>query len=266
MQSLARLDNVLIIISDSLSPAFQIHHFIPYFVVQVFVLPEEDMLYSIIDQGLQIKVALDLFLTRPNLNDDTALVMQLPPRFHSLVGRSGEFILFQFYNSSLYSQMKKYFGTCIPLCQKINIITGEKRALQWISDCLLWLDTLGGKFNNSTGPKLTIGSDDCKESIASAAHLLTISNDVTTTLASYSVGIAVKQSSGKVSLNVSNLAVSCSVGCYALRWFLFFYNALLADLIATEAWNASVEKFSTLFHSISSPQKKKEYFKKISIS
>lgn len=209
-------------------------------------------------------MALNLFFNCPNLTDDTGFVMQSPPRTHSVVGRSGEFILFQFCNSSLYLQIQEYYAKCMTLCQKMIVGTGEKYVLHWLSDLLLFVEVLSSKFRHSISHKLTIGYDDCQESIASAADLLMdIPDDVISTLASYNVGISVKQPSGKVTLNVSNTSVSSSVGCYALRWMIFFYNALVAYLMATDGWNASVKKIAAYFYISNSPQKRKEYKKKI---
>jgi len=223
---------------------------------------EEDMLYFMIDVGLQIKFALNQFLTRSFINDDTALVIPAPPTHNSIVGKLGEFILFQFCNSSFHLQIKQHLFSCAPLCNKTSIVTGEKCVFRWLSDLWLWLDKLCGKFQHSAH-KLTIGYDDCKESLGSLSRLLTISDVVTATLDSYSIVIALKQPSGKISVNVSHQAVICSVGYYALRWLVFFHNALLADLLATDTWNTSVQKFTALFHSSTLPQKKKEYVKKV---
>ena len=191
--------------------------------------------------------------------------MRSPPRTQSVVGRSGEFILFQFYSSSLYSQLKEYLNHSIPMCQELNINTAEKILLQWLSDLMLWTDKLGGKFHHATSYRLTIGYDDCKDAIAVAAKLLlSMPIDIVATLASYKITIVMKQPSGKMSFNVSNTVVSCSVGSYALRWFIFFYNALANDLSVTDGWNSSIDKFSALLPGSSAPQKRKEYLKKIS--
>jgi hypothetical protein len=217
-----------------------------------------------LDHGVKIRMALNLFFTRSNLNEQLEVVLRSPPRTCSLVGKSGEFILFQFYGSTLYSQLKEYFDQYVHSNERMTINTSDQYLLRWLSDLMRWADALGGKFHHSSSHKLTIGYDDCNESIAVGSKLLlSIPTDVLSSLASYYIGLVVKQPSGRLSLSVTDPVVSCSVGSYALRWFLFLFNALKADSMTTEGWHISLEKYTTLFLSSNTSQKRKDSLKKI---
>ena len=170
----------------------------------------------------------------------------LPVTSSSLIGSSGEFILFQFVESPAYFDFKRMVKEISVTTEALVLMTPEKMLINWIVDIVGWVESLKvaaitscnkSRSTNRFSITSKAGRKLLKDGFES---LLGMSEDVKRFFLKLKISVLTNQHTKKMSVTVGKDCTYRSIGIYMLRWTVLCFNCFQRDMLQLDEWTIDV--------------------------
>lgn len=172
------------------------------------------------------------------------------PEANSLIGNSGEFLLYRFTGGPLYSSLMSSIDLIATTAQNVFADTPGKVAFEWIRQAVCWIDSLREAVIRKTyGPasslveRLVIAEGDARKILESGKELfLDIPEDLKKTLSKHMIYVSTNRVEEKLSVVFKKGGAHYSIGGTAIRWCPLLFNSLRRDIQSLEEWKIQADK------------------------
>ena len=235
----------------------QVHRLAKDPVLQKVAMPRESAVTSILERAKTFETHLHTFLGKDydGLNPDRAPY----PDTRSLIGRSGEFLLYRLTGSPLYDSLLSSIDQIATIAQDVLADTPGKAAFEWIRQAVSWIDSLRAAVTRKAYPagstisRLVIAESDARSILdIGRSFFLDVPDDLRKTLSTHRIFVSSTKVGEKLKVVFKKGGAHHSVGGTAIRWCPVLFGSLREDISRLDIWRAQVERAESSFKEFSS--------------
>jgi hypothetical protein len=216
-------------------------------------MPREGAVNGILHSSNKFEVQLHDFLGKDF--DGANLDRAAYPDTTSLVGKRGEFILYRFTGSAIYTALKSAINSISSVADNVLAETPGKAAFDWIRKAAAWLVRLeeavctDSPFDDSVGNAFVIPGDDAMQILKEGEEtFLKIPEDLRKTLSYHGVFVSTNKQDKTLRVVSKKDGAHHSVGGTAIRWCAVLFHCLKSDIAALKDWEKDLSRVLTSFN------------------
>lgn len=173
---------------------------------------------------------------------------------NSLVGRSGEFLLYRLTGSALYESLKSHLRMMSSAAEAVLADTPGKAAFEWILKAVAWIDELNKSVSDAVGAvKLVIPYIDAVRIMENGNGLfLEITDELRKTLASHKIFLSTNKQTKRLTVVIGKGGALHSLGGTAIKWCPLLFEWLKEDVSRQQHWESRVVGMATAFQTVAS--------------
>jgi len=220
-------------------------------VLKKVAMPRESAVTRILESAKTFETHLYKFLGQDydGLNPDLAPY----PDTNSLIGKSGEFLLYRLTGSPLYEKLLLDIEQISEVADNVLADTPGKTAFEWIRQAVAWIESLRESITRRACSgdyhRLVISESNARSILDTGrSFFLDIPDDLRKTLSMHRIYIRAPKSAGdKLKVFVKKRGAHHSVGGTAVRWCPFLFDSLKEDILRLEVWKEQLAKVEAAF-------------------
>jgi hypothetical protein len=223
-------------------------------------MPREDAVSAILERAKEFERQMQIFLGHDydGANPDRAPY----PDTRSLIGKSGEFLLYRLTGSSLFSSLISSIDIISTVAQDVLADTPGKAAFEWIRKAVSWIDSLRSavirkSYSTETiVDKLVISEKDAREILENGkSFFLDLPEDLRKTLSTHGILLSTNKVEERLTVVFKKGGAHHSIGGTAIRWCPVLFDSLREDITRLERWKNQVQEIQDDFSAFSSERK-----------
>jgi hypothetical protein len=215
-------------------------------------MPRESAFARILDRAKTFELHLKDFFGSDYSGADRATY---PTNTGSLVGRSGEFLLYRLVGGPFYASLKSSIEQISTIAMEVLADTPGKAAFEWIRGAVSWIDSLRDAVTEVTYAaetvmeRLVITEFDAKRILASGKSFFldNFPDDLKTTLSKHRIFVYTNKVEERLKVVFKKGGAHHSVGGTAVRWCPILFDSLKEDLTNLESWKTRVSDVRQIF-------------------
>lgn len=180
------------------------------------------------------------------------------PDTQSLLGRSGEFLLYRLTGSPLYTSLLSKMEHISSIGEDCFADTPEKVAFEWIRHAVAWIDSVRAAVKsqaNTAGAemaRLVIDESDARKILDNGKNFfLDIPEDLKKTLSTHRIFMSTNRVAEKLKVVFKKGGAHHSVGGTAVKWCPIIFDSLKEDVVRLDLWKAQVQTLRLRFQAFS---------------
>jgi hypothetical protein len=192
-------------------------------------MPLESAVRELFNKTAQVKQGLNELLTIDLYGDkvDRSEMPSVP----SLIGPTGEFLLYKLIGSSMFESMGRKLKAMNNLCKDICIETPEILTVKWLTNSVQWIHSLTSKLIFGKSGKLELSIYDAEQlALMGSTLFLGIEDVVKRCVVKHKVVVYTNKNTRNFSVRIAKGGATHSVGGYVLCWIEFCFNSLRGDI------------------------------------
>eukprot|EP00546_Thalassionema_frauenfeldii_P020557 CAMPEP_0178903134 /NCGR_PEP_ID=MMETSP0786-20121207/4990_1 /TAXON_ID=186022 /ORGANISM="Thalassionema frauenfeldii, Strain CCMP 1798" /LENGTH=1932 /DNA_ID=CAMNT_0020574475 /DNA_START=167 /DNA_END=5965 /DNA_ORIENTATION=+ len=184
------------------------------------------------------------------------------PKTTSLVGRDGKFYLYRLTGSQLFLSLKSLVDNMAKTASDIAADTPEKKAFDWIRQCVDWLQGLDDAITEQSPfggmRRLFLRTEDASHNLSRGNQLLLgVTDEIRKTLSNYKIIVSTNKQSGKLSVTIAKGGAHHSIGGTVIKWCPLVLDWIRHDIDKKTNWENEAKQLllackesseSRLFH------------------
>lgn len=219
-------------------------------------MPRERAVTIILERAKLFETHLHAFLGKDynGLNADRAPY----PDTRSLIGKSGEFLLYRLTGSPLYDSLLSSMDSIATIAQDVLADTPGKAAFEWIRQAVAWIDSLRAAVTlkacspGSSINRLVVTESDARSILDHGrSFFLDVPDDLRKTLSTHRILVSSTKVGEKLKVVIKKGGAHHSVGGTAVRWCPVLFDSLREDMSRLHGWMDQVEKARSCFTELS---------------
>jgi len=217
-------------------------------------MPRESAVSAILEKAKDFEDQLHKFLGEDynGISPDRAPY----PDTRSLIGRSGEFLLYRLTESPLYATLLSSIEQITMIAHDVFADTPGKAAFEWIRQAVNWIQSLRtavavNSYAAGAGvDRLVVSESDARKIFDNGrCFFLKVPDDLRKTLSNHRIFLSTNRVDEKIRVVFKKGGADHSVGGTAIRWCPFLFDSLREDISSLEIWKSQVEKVLSEFQS-----------------
>lgn len=191
------------------------------------------------------------------------------PNSHSLVGRTGEFILFRLTMGELFESVLESVNELSSIAENVHAETPEKVTFEWIKRAVSWIEQLNDSvtddspFNAADKKALVIPEEIGRVLLQSARSIfLDVPDDLKKTLSQHGIFVSTNKQDQNLRVVLKKDGAHHSVGGTVIRWCPILFECLRADLTRLDHFRKELEvifqQFTAFYSRVKDEPKDKE--------
>jgi hypothetical protein len=209
-------------------------------------MPRERAMIGMVQSSKKFEVELQDFLGKDYKAPDRSAY----PDAESLVGKLGQFILYQLTGSPSFAELRTSVQSIALVAENVLAETPGKAAFDWIQKSVSWIERLNdavtteSPFEAAVGDILVIPGVAAKRLLTEGEHIfLKVPDDLRKTLSEHGIFMQTnKQDGGTLRVVFKKGGAHHSVGGVAIRWCPLLFDCLRADVSTLDEWETDLTK------------------------
>ncbi|CAB9514346.1 Transcription factor S-II (TFIIS), central domain [Seminavis robusta] len=223
-------------------------------VLQTVAMPREAAVAEMLESARAFETHLHNFLGKDYAGADRAPY----PNTRSLMGRSGEFLLYRLVGGSLYSSLTASLESISTMAQDVFADTPGKAAFEWIRKSVAWIESLRAAVTqvsytaDTVIERLVVTEADARAIWAAGkCFFLDIPEDLKKTLSAHRIFVSTNKTAERLKVVFKKGGAHHSVGGTVVRWLPILFDSLREDLKKLDSWKQSVTEVQKNFQDYS---------------
>lgn len=179
------------------------------------------------------------------------------PDNRSLLGRSGEFLLYRLTGSPLYTSLLSNMEHISSIGEDCFADTPEKVAFEWIRHAVAWIDSIRAAVKSQAYTagagieRLVIDETDARTILDNGkSFFLDIPEDLKKTLSTHRIFMSTNKIAEKLTVVFKKGGAHHSVGGTAVKWCPIIFDSLKEDVARLDLWKAQVQTLLLRFQAV----------------